>query len=182
MSFRRGTRRNLILNEGSVVRFTLLLFFTTILCSLASAQNSAAYQKALKYIVDDNRGKKMLVSDTIINIGFRDFWDRIDSLYGGNSDTLFHRLDSLDHARENQQFVLKEFNGVKFEGVEPVYDIFFSDFYHNMIIGEIMIQKSKNHPLNYNAQASFNEAMQYLFIFDKKHKLKMVLKQKMAYD
>jgi hypothetical protein len=161
---------------------TLSLLFTALLCSDMSAQNTTAYRKALKYIVDDNHRKKISVSDTIISIGFSNFWDRIDSLYGGNTDTLFHTLDSLDHAKETQQFVLKEFSGVKFDGGGPVYDIFFSGLYKNMLIGEIMIQKSKKHPLNYNAQASFNEAVQYLFIFDEKHILKKVFKQKMAYD
>jgi hypothetical protein len=164
------------------IKLILTLSFAILFYSNLFGQNNTGYLTALKYIADDNHGKRILVSDTIIHLDFSNFWDRIDSLHAGKREALVRSLDSLDHARENQQFVLKEFKGVKFDGNGPTYVMFFSDFYEGMVIGEIMPQKNKKHPFMHNAQASFNEATQYLFIFDKKYKLKQVFKGRIAYD
>jgi len=146
------------------------------------SQPASAYLKALKYITDQNEGKQMVVSDTIIHLPFHNFTAEICTMWEKNNRIVHDILDSIDNAQENQKFVLNEFRGLKLCGKGPKEIIYFSNFYSFMVIGEILVQQNKKRGLNHDAQTGFNESTQYLFIFDNKYSLKKVFKITMAYD
>jgi hypothetical protein len=149
---------------------------------LSFGQNAIAYRKALKYIANQNAGKNMVVSDTIIHLPFHNFTEQVCKLWDKNSNVVHDVLDSVDHAQGNQKFVLNEFKNLKFVGKGPTEIIYFSTFFSFMVIGEIIKQKNKKGVVSHDVNSGFNESTQYLFIFDKKYSLKRVFKIRLAYD
>ncbi|MGZ3776527.1 MAG: hypothetical protein ACXVI9_02740 [Mucilaginibacter sp.] len=161
----------------------LILIISFISQSVLFGQTETrGYQKALKYILNDNKGKNILISDTITHLSYFSFGEQIDTVWGTNSNITSHILDSVDHARENYKSVLVQFKGTRLGAITSAYIIFFSDFYSNMVIGEIMPLKSKRHIYSHHAQSLFNKADRYLFVFDKNYSLKKVFKTTAFYE
>jgi len=162
-------------------RFFFLFVVGTIIQTPSFSQTTSAYLIALKYIVNKNAGKSIIVSDTIIHLPFHDFAAQICKLWNRDCNGVHDVLDSLDQAEENRKTVLNEFKNLKFNGREPTQIVYFSNFYSLMVIGEV-IEQNKKHGLSHEVQTGFNQSTQYLFVFDKRYSLKKVFKIKLAYD
>ncbi len=162
-------------------RFLFLVVAWAIIQTSAFSQTTSAYLAALKYIVSDNAGKNIIVSDTIIHLPFHDFAKQICKLWNKDCDSVRDFLYSLDQAEENQKTESNEFKNLKFKGKGPTEIVYFSNFYSFMVIGEI-IELNKKRGLSHDAQTGFNESTQYFFVFDQKYLLKKVFKFKYIYD
>jgi hypothetical protein len=145
-------------------------------------QNVTGYLKALKYITNENAGKRIIVCDTIIHLPFHNFTEQISELWHKNSSIVNHILDSIDHAQGQEKFILPEFKNLRFAGKKPTEIIYFSNFYSFMVIGEVIEQENGKRGLGHDVNTGFNESTQYLFIFDEKYSLKKVFKVRVAYD
>jgi hypothetical protein len=146
------------------------------------AENKA-YLRALAYIFKQNKDKTILVSDTTVSLNFRTFSTRLDTFYKRKGPTRTYDIfDSIDLSNAKRKLflaILKD-RKRKRNGVPNI--VYFSPFYNHMIIGEILESVDNKFGLNYNLQADFNSATDYLFVFDKKYKLKKVFETKIQYN
>ena|ERR1700759_216372 len=171
-----------------IVVVPLMLFSALTLLSQQREENhleNKGYLRALKYIVNSNKQKNILVSDTLVPLHFATFSKDLDTFYINQKHPKFYDLlDSVDQAKDtSERFcpVLKNKQS-KHKGKTEI--IYFSPVYDHMLIGEILERQyfKKWYGLNHHAQAGFNQSMQYLFIFDKKYNIQKIFKATIAYD
>lgn len=161
----------------------LKLCLTSLLFAISHSlfgQEASVYFKAFSYIQKHNREAHLVVSDTIIHLDFSNFNEQIAKLRNQSARKTVAILDSIDQARENKKFAMKELADLRVHKNGPVQIVYFSDLYDNMLIGEVLEQKSGSR--SHSSQASFTQVKEYLFIFDKKFVLKKIFTAQIAYD
>jgi len=163
----------------------LFFMFTTLKAQLEHNNlRDSGYVRALKYIESSNKGHHILVSDTVIRLDFTSFTEELDSLQSKqNHTTTIDLLDSVDQSNSRCQKFMPILKGQKQRGLGNTKIIYFSPFYKNMVVGEILDRKNDGWSgPGHREQAGFNESTQYLFIFDEKYRIQKVFKIRMAYD
>jgi len=140
-----------------------------------SAQNKTAYCKAFKYIKGQYQNKHIIVIDTLAHLDLSGFYQEISLKWGKTTDETIRILDSLDHSQIEFKKKYRGVSHLEIKGTEPTKLVYFSEFYDNMLMVEVMNRK-KNGSLNHNKQSTFNQSKQYLFLFNKKRIKKVFVK------
>ena len=173
------------MRKTTCIAVILFFGFTSLKAQLEHNNlRDSGYTRALKYIESSNKGHHILVSDTIIRLDFTFFNEELDSLPNNrNHRKTIELLDSVDQSNDNCQKFMPILKGQKQRGLRKTKIIYFSPFYKNMVVGEILDRQTDGWSgLSHNEQASFSESTQYLFIFDEKYRIQKVFKIRVAYD
>jgi len=145
----------------------------------SAAQQRQIYLQSYNYIKTHNGSCSIFVVDTIVNIDIAPFSGLLSKEWMKNSSHTMEIIDSLDNIKishKKYQF-LNRFN----TNNKSTKIIYFSNFRGGLLVADVFDEKLISN-LNYHKQTQYNQSERYLFIFNKRNKIRKVFRLKMQYN
>jgi hypothetical protein len=159
------------------------LIITSFLITIAlngNAQEIQLYTKAINYVKQHNREKRILVTNEIALLNFTSYSEEVSKEWHKDFKKVLLLLDSVDQLQSKSSSISLTHNSRK-DTLNSDYVLFSSVIYKNMVIIEI-VPKHKNKYLTHNAQAELTPAKQYLVIFNDQGLIKQVVEKTIQYE
>lgn len=158
-----------------------MAFFIVNGCNIKTDESMDEYYNiAFNYIKDlpGLESECLYVSDTIIHLDLTNFWEDL-SKGAKNKRALLFKLDSIDNSRKVDNYSLPSLRNLNTQS-DCNYTIFFSEVYKNILLAEVLNNKSNLKASHYQLTA-FNKSKIYLLKFNEK-KIVKVYSKELQYD
>ncbi|ALL07618.1 hypothetical protein AQ505_20265 [Pedobacter sp. PACM 27299] len=143
------------------------------------------YKLAYDYLIINQTSQKnnFTIADSTVNIDLSPFYVELSLEFHKSKDATLFELDSLNHTT-SAEFMIETSDLKQQQNKElnrPTSIIFFSKM-HDYILAAEILDNISNPKETYKNATSFNNGTRYLFIFDKRGKIKNVYKKGIQYN
>lgn len=140
------------------------------------------YKQAYDCISKDsiNLNKKIMVSDTVVFVERVLFWENL-KVQGEKAEITINRIDSIDNARKFKNFYSLLLSRSFKKDKTATLNLYFSKIFKDSLVAEVIDNKGLCNA-TYSRITMFNSGYCYLFVFDKKGYIKIVLRKEISYN